>query len=58
MSMPISSVGVATSTFGACGLVAAPLNPFSYARRVSSSSRLVCSRATTRRMSGEAYSAR
>ena len=54
MSMPISSVGVATSTLGACGLVAAPLNPFSYSSRVSSSSRLVCSRAMTRCISGEA----
>jgi len=58
MSMPISRVGVATSTFGAEGSPSARRNPSSYSRRVTSSRIEECSRATMRRMSAEAYSSR
>ena len=55
MSMPISRVGVATSTFGAFGSLTDCLNSLSYRSRVWSGTRLVCSRATIRRMSADAY---
>ena len=48
MSMPISSVGVATRTFGAEGSSDPRLNPSSKALRSSVSSMLECSRATIR----------
>ena len=58
MSIPISSVGVATRTLGASGEASDALKPSSILRRTSSFSRLVCSCAMTRRMSAEAYSRR
>ena len=56
MSMPISSVGVATSTFGAFGASAPPRNARSSARRSSFGINPVCSRATTARGLVEVYS--
>ena len=58
MSMPISSVGVATSTLGALGSSDASLNEFSSTIRSSSLSRLVCSLATITRISLDEYSLR
>ena len=53
--MQVLPVGVATRTLGACGASSLDLNSVSYCSRSSSPSMLVCSRATTRRMSLEAY---